>query len=143
MNLKYFKKIILVFFLLLFMTEFVAPVIQVSASGFTDIGEINNGFEFSTNKSNDMKFTGAKDGTAENFWNKLYDKYREVIFVLFGLFSLGFVGLFILNITKYGASVGNPQARGQAIKTIMWTGIAAALFGALTLIVGLSFALFK
>jgi hypothetical protein len=44
--------------------------------------------------------------------------------------------LFIVQFMKLGASAGNPQARSQALTGVLWTGIAAALLGSVTIIVG-------
>lgn len=116
---------------------------EVKALGFTDVENINDGFLFNENNlSDDMAFQGAPQPVTDNFWNTIYEKYRVLIILASGALSLGFVGLFIVNITKYGASAGNPQARSQAIKTLMWTGIAAALFGIITLLTAISYTFF-
>ena len=102
--------------------------------------EFGNGNMY--NASGDMKFK-SEGPTDNDFWNKIYTKYSMGIVIFSGVVSLVFVILFIINITKFAQSSGNPQTRKQAIQTLMWTGIAAAIFGGVTLIVGISTVLFK
>jgi hypothetical protein len=64
-----------------------------------------------------MKFGGIQEN--EDFWNIIYSRYSSIITLISGALSLFFVGVFIVNITKYGASASNPQARKQSMVTLL------------------------
>jgi len=88
-----------------------------------------------------MKDDGSLDvmglGTGDsNQWNNLYSKYRTVIVGVSGIGAITMIIFFILNFMKLGASAGNPQARSQALSGVLWTGLAAAGLGAVSIIAG-------
>ena len=69
-------------------------------------------------------------------WNQLFSRFKGVIVGITGVGTLVMIVLFIVQFMKLGASAGNPQARSQALTGVLWTGIAAALLGSVTIIVG-------
>ena len=69
-------------------------------------------------------------------WNSIFSRFKDVIVGFTGAGTLFMVVLFVMQITKLGASAGNPHARSQALKGVMWTGIATTLFGSVTVIIG-------
>jgi hypothetical protein len=69
-------------------------------------------------------------------WNQLFDRFKGVIVGLTGVGTLVMIVLFIIQFMKLGASAGNPQARSQALTGVLWTGVAAALLGSVTIVVG-------
>ena len=76
-------------------------------------------------------------GTGDaNTWNQLFAKYKNVIVGISGIGAITMMALFIIQFMKLGASAGNPQARSQALTGVLWTGIAAALLGAVSIIAG-------
>lgn len=79
--------------------------------------------------------TGGNDGTTSS-WNQLFSRFKGVIVGITGVGTLVMIVLFIVQFMKLGASAGNPQARSQALTGVLWTGIAAALLGSVTIIVG-------
>ncbi|WCF11725.1 hypothetical protein NDS46_30745 (plasmid) [Paenibacillus thiaminolyticus] len=80
---------------------------------------------------------GFSDGKGTNAWSRLIEKYRAFIVGISGIGAITMVVIFIFQFLKLGGSAGNPQARTQALIGILWSGIAAAGLGAVTLIVGL------
>ena len=76
-------------------------------------------------------------------WNKIFTQYRGVIMGVSGIATLTMVVLFIINFMKLGASAGNPQAKHQATMGLLWTGIAAAGAGGVTIFVGVASNLLK
>lgn len=66
-------------------------------------------------------------------WKVVIDKYKQFIVGIGSIATVTFIVFFILNITKVAASATNPMARGQAIVGVVWTGIAAALLGSVTI----------
>ena len=69
-------------------------------------------------------------------WNQLFSRFKGVIVGLTGVGTLVMIVLFIIQFMKLGSSAGNPQARSQALTGVLWTGVAAALLGSVTIIVG-------
>jgi hypothetical protein len=69
-------------------------------------------------------------------WNQLFDRFKGIIVGLTGIGTLVMIVLFIIQFMKLGSSAGNPQARSQALTGVLWTGVAAALLGSVTIIVG-------
>ena len=72
----------------------------------------------------------------ETVWNQVFEKYRGVITGLSGIGAITMIVFFIINFMKLGATSGNPQARTQALVGVLWTGLAAAGLGAVTIITG-------
>lgn len=79
---------------------------------------------------------GFTDGGSASAWEAFINKYRNFITGIAGIGAVTMVVLFIIQFIKLGASAGNPQARSQALVGVLWTGIAAAGLGAVTIIVG-------
>jgi len=79
---------------------------------------------------------GFTNGGSAKAWEDFIGKYRNFITGIAGIGAVTMVVLFIIQFLKLGASAGNPQARSQALVGVLWTGIAAAGLGAVTLIVG-------
>lgn len=71
-----------------------------------------------------------------NSWNNLFARYRTVVVGVSGIGAITMIVFFILNFMKLGSSAGNPQARSQALTGVLWTGLAAAGLGAVTIIAG-------
>ena len=69
-------------------------------------------------------------------WNQLFSRFKGIIGGLTGVGTLVMIVLFIIQFMKLGSSAGNPQARSQALTGVLWTGVAAALLGSVTIIVG-------
>lgn len=73
----------------------------------------------------------------ESAWQKIINKYRGFIVGISGIAAITMVVIFIMQFLKLGASAGNPQARSAALTGVLWSGVAAAGLGAVSLIVGL------
>ncbi|MFF2531589.1 hypothetical protein ACFVS2_22015 [Brevibacillus sp. NPDC058079] len=80
---------------------------------------------------------GFKQDSGKSSWNQIIEKYRGFIVGISGIAAITMVVIFIIQFLKLGASAGNPQARSQALTGVLWSGIAAAGLGAVSLIVGL------
>lgn len=68
-------------------------------------------------------------------WNTFIDKYRFWISGFSGIAAVTMILFFILNFMKLGASSGNPQGRSNAIQGLVWTGLAAAGLGGVSIVV--------
>lgn len=76
------------------------------------------------------------NGDDKSAWNQLFSRIKGIIVGITGVGTLVMIVLFIIQFMKLGASAGNPQARSQALTGVLWTGVAAALLGSVTIIVG-------
>lgn len=78
----------------------------------------------------------AKDAQGmSGAWNKFIDKYRFWISGFSGIAAVTMILFFIVNFMKLGASSGNPMGRSNAIQGLVWTGLAAAGLGGVSIIV--------
>lgn len=113
----------------------------------TDINDVN--VQAGVDKT-DGKFKVQIDGITDvansaqsSIWDKIFTQYRGVIVGLSGIGAITMIVFFIMNFMKLGASAGNPQARTQALVGIIWTGLAAAGLGGVTLFVGFFYNVLK
>lgn len=74
-------------------------------------------------------------GGMSGAWNKFIEKYRFWIAGFSGIAAVTMILFFIMNFMRLGASSGNPQARSQAVSGLIWTGIAAAGLGGVSIVV--------
>ena len=79
------------------------------------------------------------EGMDTKSWTDIIGRYRVFIIGGTGIATVTLVGAFVVSLTKLGASAGNPQARAGAITACLWTGIASALLGSATIIIGFFF----
>lgn len=106
----------------------------VSHATNNDPNAVNVSVDASGNLS--VKGGGFDDAGSASAWNAFIVKYKNFITGIAGIGAVTMVILFIVQFMKLGASAGNPNARSQALVGVLWTGIAAAGLGAVTLIVG-------
>lgn len=74
---------------------------------------------------------------SDSLWNNILLDYKELVIVFFVFASVTLVLGMIIQFMKLGVTSGNPQARTKALMGIIWTGIAAAMLGGLSLILNL------
>lgn len=106
-----------------------------SASKGDDIG----GVEVKVDADGKLQISGNenfKNGGSTSAWNSLFTKYRTFIVGISGIGAISMIVFFVIQFMKLGASAGNPQARSQALAGVLWTGLAAAGLGAVTIVVG-------
>lgn len=99
--------------------------------GSGDLTVSNNGAVNSTSKSTDDTF------------GKIMEKYKGVITFVGGIATVTMVAIFILNFMKLGSTSTNPTERSKVLTGLVWSGIAAALLGSVTLIVGVFYGMLK
>lgn len=107
--------------LLMVLTSIVSPL-TVSATGFW------KGFDISVK---DNKITGEPKGNGEGF-TSLIDSLKNFIVGIAGVATVIAVGFFIFNFMKLGGS--NSRTRSDAISGLIYSGIATAGLGSVTLI---------
>lgn len=105
-------------------SKFISPKLNITESGIKfDSSETATGFKNSTNE------IGAI--------NAILKEYRHLVTVGSGIVSLTMIALFIVNFIKLGNSRGNSSERQKAIVGLVFTGIATALAGSVTLFTSL------
>ncbi|PLS19674.1 hypothetical protein CVD28_04465 [Bacillus sp. M6-12] len=128
---------IVVAFLISIFFMFASPIqsYAASASKGNDIGGVKVNVTSKgqlTISGNDNFTTGSSAGA----WGKLFEKYKGFIVGISGIGAISMIAFFVIQFMKLGASAGNPQARSQALAGVLWTGLAAAGLGAVTIITG-------
>lgn len=84
----------------------------------------------------------ASDNRASTF-ETIMTTYKDVITFAGGLATVTMVAIFVLNFVKLGSSSGNPTERQKCLTGLIWSGIAAALLGSVTLVVGVFYGMLK
>ena len=155
---KFFNKSLFKFFsiLLLILIMFTIPTNTYALSG-DDLGFSMSAGKMGTTTKNGVtnlpshssasktKMTDSLSTkeTGSTFYSKIFSNARTIIFALSGIGTLTSVLMFVINFIRLGVAENNPTAKAQAAKGLMHTGIAAALLGGVTLLVGISYNFIK
>lgn len=94
--------------------------------------------EITVNTDGSISAGGAlekEEGGMSVAWQTFIDKYRFWISGFSGIAAVTMILFFIINFMKLGASSGNPQGRSNAIQGLVWTGLAAAGLGGVSIVV--------
>lgn len=144
---KTLSKILLFVVSILTVLQIMAPI-SVKAYSVDEADEDDFGVQYAYNSADGKG--GINRGGAymdqqgkSGVWNKIFSEYKGVIVGITGIGTLTMVCLFIFNFMKLGQSAGNPQQRSMALTGLLWTGLAAAGLGGVTLFVGFSSSLLK
>lgn len=73
-------------------------------------------------------------GTSRSSWNTLFGRYKNIITGFSGIATLTMLAAFIFLLTKLGATSGNDKARRDCLTGILFTGLATAGLGSVTII---------
>ena len=112
--------------------------------GITDINGVDVGYglgQAGLEGSIINKLPENDEGTASQevlqiAGNNIFEEYRTAIIGITGLATLTFLIFFLINFIKLGKTSGNPQMREHSMTALIWTGIACAGCGAVTLFFG-------
>jgi len=135
-------KKISVLFLIILLSFMLVPAVPAFASGV----DVDNPDDFGIRYDNGkLEYGGAygKDKKQSDVWNKIFVEYKGIIMGITGLGTLTMVALFIINFIKLGQAANNPSEKSRALSGLLWTGIAAAGLGGVTIFVGLAQGLLK
>ncbi|MBP3915716.1 hypothetical protein [Clostridium sp.] len=69
-------------------------------------------------------------------WNNLIGKFKFFVAGVTGIGTVAMVLFFVYNFVKLGSTSDNDAARAKVIKGLVWSAIAAAGLGAVTVFVG-------
>jgi hypothetical protein len=126
-------------FLLSMLMIFANPVQSYAAQTNVNSGADIGAIDFQVDGNGKLTVTSDSTfskGSSKDAWNDVILKYKKFIVGISGIGAVSMIGFFIVQFMKLGASAGNPSARSQALVGVLWTGIAAAGLGAITIIVG-------
>lgn len=86
-----------------------------------------------------------KKGWAEfvDVVNSILDKYWGIAVGIFGICTLVLAGILIYRFARLSTTAGDPPARKKAISGIIFTVVAVALMGGLTVYIGLVYNFFR
>lgn len=76
------------------------------------------------------------DGSAADGFTTVMTQYRRIAVAITGILTITMLIFMLIQFTKLGASGDNEMARKKAIMGILTTGIATALLGGATIIIG-------
>ena len=79
---------------------------------------------------------GEVSGGGEGGFTVVITQYRTIAVAITGILTITMLIFMLIQFTKLGASGDNEMARKKAIMGILTTGIATALLGGATIIVG-------
>ena len=105
---------------------------QTSNNNTGESGDIGN-IDVTIGDDGHLNVGGIGD---EAPWKTVIAKFKGVIAGITGVCTMIMIVLFILAFMKLGSSAGNPTQRTQALVGILWTGVATALLGSVTIWIG-------
>lgn len=129
------KKNIWTFMLMLIMGVMLIGLFSPTVAVASDDGGLFDDFDVNIDSEGEMKVDSQSDD--DGAWTTLLTKYKGFIVGISAVGAITMVILFVMQFLKLGASAGNPNARSQALVGVLWTGIAAAGLGAVSLITGI------
>lgn len=147
---KMFSKVLLFFIVLTVALQIYMPMTVHAAGAATGAGggtgeggEFDYGVVYNDGGTLTRGSAYMDEEGQTGVWNKIFTEYKGVIVGVTGIGTLTMVCLFIFNFMKLGQSAGNPQLRSAALTGLLWTGLAAAGLGGVTIFVGFSSNLLK
>lgn len=86
---------------------------------------------------------GMDYADSDTAWNDFIKKYRGFIVGISGMGAVSMIAFFIFNFLKLGAVATNPSERAKVLQGLIWSGLAAAGLGAVSIIVGFFYGALK
>ena len=106
-----------------------------SSSSSQESNSIND-FNVSMNSDGTLSTT-IENGDAVSTWGKIFQKAKVFLIGFTGLGTLVFGFFFVKGLIGLAATANKPVQRQEAINGLLWTGIATAGCGGVTIIIGL------
>lgn len=118
------------------------PLNNVYAQQDKDINGIQLNIDNATGKLT-IKANPENIATEEDAINAGLSKFKMLVLVIFGFATLTLILIFIKNFTLLGISSTNPQARSNAIISLILSGIATAGLGGIMIFFTFFYTLFQ
>lgn len=118
-----------------------APQKALAATPGNDLDDL----KVTIDKEGKLNFSGGgmtyeDSGSA---WGSFIAKYQGFIVGISGVGAVTMILFFIMQLLKLGGTAGNPQARSQVLTGLIWSGVAAAALGSVSVIVGFFYGALK
>jgi len=121
--------LIVVTFCLMIPTQaFAADPASTGADGVTVTMGEDGGIEIDS--AGEVNFDSGKKGA----WDEIFKRYKSIIVAFSGIATLTMMAAFVFLFMKLGATSGNEKERRSTITGILFTGIACAMLGSVTII---------
>ncbi len=111
-------------------TAYAASTTTSSSSGSGDVWDIV-GSDGKVDENNQII-----DSNTNNSAATVISKYKTIATAISGILTITMLVFLLIQISKLGAAGDNDIARKKAIMGILTTGLATALFGGVTIVVG-------
>lgn len=112
------------------------PIISYAGIGDVNVTIGNNG-------SLTVNGGGMDYSDSASAWNAFISKYKNFIVGIAGMGTVTMIGVFLYNFMKLGTTSTNPTERSKVLQGLIWSGIASAGLGSVTLIVGFFYGTLK
>ena len=136
MNVK-FEKLTKLFLALILGIMMFMPFTAVQSEAVGDVNVKLEGGKLVVNGG------GMNYDNADSAWNNFILKYRGFIVGVSGIGAVSMIAFFIFNFLKLGAVSTNPFERAKVLQGLIWSGLAAAGLGAVSIIVGFFYGALK
>ena len=145
-------KILLTTIMLALTMMFVSPISAFAtdsgntASGKTENNDNDSNYSGNINEvgvemvGGKLTFAGDLNTTSNNqssTWTNLMNKYKGVVIGVAGIGTVTMILMFVMNWMKLAGTSGNPQERQKVVHALIYTGIATAGLGSVTVFVAL------
>lgn len=123
---------------------FLAIMVFLSAGTFTQVNA--SAMDDLTFTVDNGKLTIGGNTFSDNStsaWNSFLEKYKGFIVGISGVGAVTMIGIFIFNFVKLGTTSTNPGERAKVLQGLVWSAIAAAGLGAVAILVGFFYGMFK
>lgn len=114
---------------------------QLASASGSDLGDLKVTFD-DTGKLN-FEGGGMDYDDSGSAWESFIAKYQGFIVGISGVGAVTMILFFIMQLLKLGGTAGNPQARSQVLSGLIWSGVAAAALGSVSVIVGFFYGALK
>ena len=107
-------------------------------------GSVNDiKIEYETDENGNLILKNNLEDNNINSWNTIINKYHNQIIGVSGVCAVTFLVIFIYYFVQLAAGASNPQKRSAALIGILWTGIATALFGGVSIVMSITYYFLK
>ena len=126
--------------LMLTLSMFGFGTINASATG-SSIGDVN----ISLGEDGKLSVSGGgmSHDSSSKAWNAFLTKYKTFIVGISGVGAISMIAFFIFQFMKLGATASNPSERAKVQVGLIWSALAAAGLGAVSIIVGFFYSSLK
>ncbi len=117
-------------------TAYADPTPGGTSDGSTSTGASNSMFNGILNSNGEVIPATDQGTNNDKQLSGLVNRYQKIASIICGILAVTMFILMLLQFTKLGAAGDNEQARKRALGGILTTGIATALLGSASVVIG-------